>query len=207
MRTIIFDMDGTLIDSGNSITNTVNFVREKLGFEKMQKDYILEKVNDPNVNSSKFFYGTDNFTKQQQKLFEEHYNANCLKDLELYEGVKKLIDDLSDEFILTVATNANSNFAKKMLSHLEIEKYFKTIVGYDSVNKPKPHPEMINKILENYNIKQKDAQLIGDSHKDVMAAKNAGVDWVLVNWGFSNYEDGAIENIQELEKEIYKKFK
>ncbi len=55
MRLIIFDMDGTLIDSGTSITNTVNHVRENLGFEKMEKNYILEKVNDPNINASEFF--------------------------------------------------------------------------------------------------------------------------------------------------------
>ena len=47
MRLIMFDMDGTLIDSGFAITNTINYVRENLGFEKLEKNYILEKVNDP----------------------------------------------------------------------------------------------------------------------------------------------------------------
>ncbi|WP_044418638.1 HAD family hydrolase [Halarcobacter anaerophilus] len=207
MRTIIFDMDGTLVNSGTSITNTVNYVRENLGFEKMEKNYILEKVNDPAINTAKFFYGTESITQQQKELFENHYRETCLEDLELYEGVFELIDDLSSEFVLTVATNANSNFAKKMLSHLEIEKYFKTIVGYDSVKKPKPNPEMINKILNKHNIEKENAQLIGDSHKDIIAAKNAGVDWVLVNWGFSNYKKDAIQNIKELEERIYTKFK
>lgn len=207
MRTIIFDMDGTLVNSGTSITNTVNYVRENLGFEKMEKNYILEKVNDPTINTAKFFYGTECITQQQKELFENHYKETCLEDLKLYEGVFELIDDLSSEFVLTVATNANSNFAKKMLSHLEIEKYFKTIVGYDSVTKPKPNPEMINKILNKHNIEKENAQLIGDSHKDIIAAKNAGVDWVLVNWGFSNYKKDAIQNIKELEERIYNKFK
>jgi phosphoglycolate phosphatase len=207
MRTIIFDMDGTLVNSGTSITNTVNYVRENLGFEKMEKNYILEKVNDPTINTAKFFYGTESITQQQKELFENHYRETCLEDLKLYEGVFELIDDLSSEFVLTVATNANSNFAKKMLSHLEIEKYFKTIVGYDSVKKPKPNPEMINKILDKHNIEKENAQLVGDSHKDIIAAKNAGVDWVLVNWGFSNYKKDAIQNIKELEERIYNKFK
>lgn len=207
MRIIIFDMDGTLIDSGTSITNTVNHVRENLGFERMEKNYILEKINDPSINAAKFFYGTDDFTEQQKVLFEEHYNANCLNDLELYDGIAKLIDDLNSEFTLAIATNANSVFARKMLGHLGIEKYFKSVLGYDSVVNPKPHPEMVNKILNAHDIKKENAQLIGDSHKDIMAATNAGVDSVLVNWGFSNHDKDAIESVDELEKRIYKKFK
>ncbi|WP_320034136.1 HAD family hydrolase [Halarcobacter sp.] len=207
MRLIMFDMDGTLIDSGTSITNTINHVRENLGFEKMEKTFVLEKLNDPNINAAKFFYGTDDFTEQQKVLFEDYYHKNCLKDLEIYEGMEKLIDDLNGEFTLAVATNASSVFARKMLGHLGIEKYFKSILGYDSVKMPKPHPEMVYKILDNHNIQKQNAQMIGDSHKDIMAATNAGIDSVLVNWGFSNHDKDAIESIEELEKRIYEKFK
>lgn len=207
MSLIIFDMDGTLVDSGTSITNTINHVRKNLGLDKMEKNYILEKVNDPDINTSEFFYGTNEFTNQQRVLFEEHYNANCLNDIELYEGIQKLIDDLSSDFTLAIATNANSTFAKKMLNHLEIGNYFKTILGYDCVKYAKPHPEMIHKILDEHKIHNKLAQVIGDSHKDTMAATNAGVDSVLVNWGFSNHNKDAIETVKELEEKIYKKFK
>ena len=206
MRIIMFDMDGTLVNSGTSITNTINHVRINLGLEKMEKSYILENLNDPNVNSAQFFYGTQEFTLQQKDLFEDYYSKNCLIELALYEGIAKLIDDLSQEFTLAVATNANSFFAKRMLDHLEIGKYFKTILGYDSVSKPKPHPEMVNKILDKHSMKKENAQLIGDSHKDILAAKNAGVDSVLVNWGFSNHDRDAIETIEELEKKIFNKF-
>ena len=70
---LFFDMDGTLIDSGYAITNTINYVRVNLGFEKLEKNYILEKVNDPTINSAEFFYGTKEFTPLQVKLFEEYY--------------------------------------------------------------------------------------------------------------------------------------
>lgn len=202
----MFDMDGTLINSGTSITNTINYVRENLGFEKLEKTYILENVNDPDINAAQFFYGTPDFTEEQKILFENHYNETCLDNLELYEGIGKLIDDLKSEFTLAVATNANSDFAKKMLNHLEIGKHFKTILGYNSVKNPKPHPEMVYKILDKHEIVKNNAQLIGDSHKDIMAATNAGIDSVLVNWGFSNHDKDAIETIKELEDRIFKKF-
>lgn len=207
MRLIMFDMDGTLIDSGFAITNTINYVRENLGFEKLEKSYILEKVNDPDINSSEFFYGTKEFTAQQTKLFEEYYNKHCLSDLVVYDGISKLIDDLKGDFTLAVATNANSQYAHKMLNHVGLGHNFKTILGYDSVSKPKPHPEMVNKILDIHQISNVNAQLIGDSHKDIMAATKAGVDSVLVNWGFSNHEKDAIETVLELEKRIKAKFK
>jgi phosphoglycolate phosphatase len=203
----MFDMDGTLIDSGFAITNTINYVRENLGFERLEKDYILEKVNEPHINSAEFFYGTKEFTEQQTKLFEEYYNEHCLTDLILYDGISELIADLKGEFTLAVATNANSLYAKKMLDHVGIGDNFSTILGYDSVKNPKPHPEMVNKILNKYSIANTNAQLIGDSHKDIIAATKAGVDSVLVNWGFSNHEKDAIETIEELETKIYEKFK
>ena len=208
MALLIFDMDGTILDSGTAIVNTINHVREALGFEKLEKEYTLEKVNDPSINAAKFFYGTDDFTIQQKELFEKHYNANCLNNLELYDGMAKLIDDLSQEFTLTVATNANSVFARKMLDHLEVGKYFDTILGFDSVKKAKPHPEMVYKILDTHNIQKERTQLIGDSHKDIMAANNAGIASILVNWGFSNHDNdkNAIETIDELEKKIFEKF-
>lgn len=206
MRLIMFDMDGTLIDSGFAITNTINYVRENLGLERLEKDYILEKVNDPSINSSEFFYGTKEFTAQQTKLFEEYYNIHCLTDLVVYDGIAELIKELSKDFTLAVATNANSGYAQKMLKHVEIGHHFSTILGYDSVSKPKPHPEMVNKILDKHNIHKSNAQLIGDSHKDIMAATKAGVDSVLVNWGFSNHGNDAIETVQELEKKIFDKF-
>lgn len=204
---IMFDMDGTLIDSSNAISNTINYVRENLGFERLEKAYMLEKVNDPSINSAEFFYGTKEFTDEQTVLFEEYYNKNCLKDLELYDGIAKLIDDLKNDFTLAVATNANSDYARKMLDHVGLEKYFSSVLGYNSVKNPKPHPEMVNKILDTHSVKSIDAQLIGDSHKDIMAATKAGVDSVLVNWGFSNHEEDAIETIEQLEQKIYEKFR
>lgn len=148
MKLIMFDMDGTLINSGTMIANTINYVRENLGFEHMEKNFILEKVNDPTINSAEFFYGTVHFTDQQSKLFETYYHEHCLTDLEIYDGIKELLEDLNSDFILSVATNANSEFAHRMLNHLELGKYFKTVVGYNDVLKPKPHPEMVYKIID-----------------------------------------------------------
>ncbi|MFA7022450.1 HAD family hydrolase [Aliarcobacter sp.] len=207
MKMIIFDMDGTLVNSGSSIANCINYVRSHLGLEPMDKNFILENVNDININSAEFFYNSKTFTPKVTELFEDFYSKNCLVDLHLYDGVKKLLDDLKGEFKFSVATNANSDYARKMLGHLEIDRYFNSILGYNDVSAPKPKPDMINRILDLNSIKKENAQLFGDSTKDTIAAFNAGVDGVLVNWGFSNHNEGAISNIDELRREIEKKFR
>ena len=207
MNVIMFDMDGTLINSGTMIANTVNYVRQNIGLKILEKKHILEKLNDPNINSAEFFYGTTHFTEEQTHLFESYYTQNCLLELEIYDGIEPLLKDLKGEFKLAVATNASSVFAKKMLAHLELLNHFEVVYGYDSVTKPKPHPEMVHKIIHTLATTKEKSLLIGDSHKDTQAAFNAGVDSILVNWGFSNHEKDAIGSVKELEQHIFKKFK
>jgi phosphoglycolate phosphatase len=207
MNLIMFDMDGTLINSGAAIANTVNYVRENIGLETLEKYHILEKLNDPKINSAEFFYGTQHFTQEQTILFESYYHQHCLYDLEIYEGIEALLKNLQGEFKLAVATNASSVFAKKMLAHLDLLGHFEVVYGFDSVKNPKPHPEMVHKIMHTLQGTQEKSLMIGDSHKDTQAALSAGVDAILVNWGFSKHEKDAIHTINELEERIINKFK
>jgi len=198
MKLIMFDMDGTLLNSSTAIVNTINHVRDNIGLKEMDKSHILKHINDPDINSAKFFYGTEEFTKEQNTLFNEYYNKNCLNDIILYDGIKELIENLNKDCKLAVATNASSIFAKKMLIHLDIHHHFDMLVGYNDVQNPKPHPEMVHKIMNKLNADKEKSILIGDSKKDTQAASNAGIDSILVNWGFSDYENEALDNVTQL---------
>ena len=202
MKLIIFDMDGTLIDSGDVITNTINFVRQNLGLDDIPKDLMLKQLNNPDINSAEFFYGTSEFTPQQTELFTKYYDNNCTKDIKLYEGIYDLLEKLSKKYILSVATNASSRFAKQMLKALDIDKFFQFVIGHDMVEKPKPSSEMILKTLNKLDIKQQNAILIGDSQKDKRAATNANIKFILVNWGFSEDDKNAVNSIEELENKL-----
>ncbi|MBD3841295.1 MAG: HAD hydrolase-like protein, partial [Campylobacterales bacterium] len=156
---IIFDMDGTLIDSGNVITNTINFVRTNLGLQIMPKEDLLQNLNNPDINSAKYFYGTNEFTQDQTNLFTQYYDKHCISDITLYDGVIDMLDQLSLYFTLTVATNASKDFATKMINHLNIDSYFNLVVGATCVKNPKPHPDMLIKTIEQLNLHSKDAVL------------------------------------------------
>ncbi len=203
-KAIIFDMDGTLINSGNIIANTINHVRIHSGLEAMNKDSLLQSINNPHINTAKFFYGTDKFTDKHSELFETYYEEHCISDIVLYDGISNLLETIKDDFILTIATNASTIFAIQMTQHLNIHHYFKDIIGADKVVQAKPHPDMLNALINKHHFDRNNTILVGDSPKDLMSANSANIGSILVNWGFTNHENNALETVQELQDKLIK---
>jgi phosphoglycolate phosphatase len=201
-KLIIFDMDGTLINSGDVITDTINFVRADLGLDALSKDVLLNNLNNPEINAAKFFYGTDEFTPYQTKIFTKYYDEHCTQGISLYNGIYELLNELKNyNYTLSVATNASSSFAIKMLDSLDIYKFFSLVLGNDHVKNPKPASDILELTLEKLNFEVQNSILVGDSLKDKIAANNIQMKSLLVNWGFSKYPD-EISKIQHLKKEL-----
>jgi phosphoglycolate phosphatase len=201
-KLIIFDMDGTLVDSSTTIVNAINYVRSKLNLEPLSKSIILEKVNDPELNPALFFYEVEEFTPQQEEWFSEYYTHNHEKELELYPGIKNLLQALKEKgFFLAIATNAYRSSTLQSLTHLNIVDYFSSIACYDDVGRGKPAPDMLEKNLKDLKLEVKDAIFVGDSERDLMAAKTLKMDYIMINWGFSDYSD-AIHSVEKLKEKI-----
>ncbi len=192
-KIIIFDMDGTLIDSKKDITISVNYVREKhYKLEPLSEEFIVEAINKEVRNLPELFYGTKEYMKEDMLAFEAHYEEQCVKNPYLYEGVYETLVALKEaEVKLSVATNAPTKFAKRMLSSLDVHHYFDVIIGADAVSHSKPSPEMLHKILEHYAYKRgRDrALMVGDNSKDILSAQNAQIEALFATWGFSPETD------------------
>ena len=201
-KLVIFDMDGTLVDSSVTIVNAINYVRSKLNLKALDKDLILTKVNDPEVNPALFFYEVQAFATEHEKWFSEYYTNNHKKELELYKDIDTLLQELKDKnYKLAVATNAYRGSTIESLRHLKVLDYFSSITCYDDVERGKPAPEMLEKNLKDVNLEVTNAIFIGDSERDMMAANTLNMDYIMINWGFSDYDD-AIHTVNNLKEKI-----
>ena len=191
-KLIIFDMDGTLVNSSLTIANAINYVRQHLGFEPMTQEYILKRVNDHTLNPAQTFYHTRQFEPHHEEWFTEYYTKNHEQELVLYDGIKELLESLKNkECTLAVATNAYRGSTIESLSHLDIYGHFDTIACYDDVAKGKPHPDMLHKILDELEIDANEALFIGDGPRDEMASKKAEIEYIMVDWGFTEHSDAV----------------
>ena len=189
-KVVIFDMDGTLVNSSITIANAINYVRKNLGFAPMDKEHILRLVNDHTINPAQTFYHAKAFDADHERWFSEYYTKNHESELVLYKGIKELLIALKEQGKkLAVATNAYRGSTIESLTHLGIYDLFDSIACYDDVLQGKPHPDMLFKVLDELNVSEKDAIFIGDGPRDEMAAKAANIDYIIVDWGFTDYLD------------------
>jgi len=190
---IIFDMDGTLVNSSITIANAINYVRKNLGFEPMDEETILRLVNDHSINPAERFYHAKAFDTDHEKWFSEYYTKNHEHELVLYDGIKELLLALKEEGkSIALATNAYRVSTIQSLTHLGILDFFDAIACYDDVLQGKPHPDMLYKILDELDYKEEDAVFIGDGPRDELAAVEAKIDYIMVDWGFSEHGDKEV---------------
>jgi len=156
--------------------------------EPLNEDFIVKAINMEVRNLPELFYQTPTYEKQDMLLFEEHYKEQCVKNPYLYDGIAEILQELSSRNIkLSVATNAPTKFAKRMLSSLNVADMFDVIIGADKVSKSKPNPEMLHEILKfyKYDADKDKAWMVGDNSKDMQSAKNANIMGLFATWGFS----------------------
>jgi phosphoglycolate phosphatase len=203
-KIVIFDMDGTLLDSKKDITISINFVRmTNHNLSPLSEEFIVKAINMEVRNLPKLFYNTDSYEHSDKELFEKHYRKQCTQNPYLYTGVYDLLCVLKEhEVKLSVATNSPTVFARTMLEHLNVAEMFDVIVGADRVKASKPNPDMIYKILDYYAFDKlhDKAWMTGDNSKDIMSAKNANINAIFAAWGFSSH--GAHDIIVKDPKEI-----
>ena len=186
---IIFDLDGTLVDSIENFIKSINYVRETLNKkEPIDRDSVIDLLNNYTIKKALNVFGCKYEELEASRVaFKEHYLKHCIDNISFYDGIEEVLDiAFSKNIHLAIATNGSAIFAKKILSHLKKLKYFDIVVGADMVKESKPNPEMLNMAMQATNSTNKDTIMIGDSQKDMQASINAKCEAIFANWGYGN---------------------
>ena len=191
---IIFDLDGTLIDSYEAIGASLNHALTSLGHVPPPPDAIRVMVGrglevligralacDPQ---------TDPRVPQAVALFREHYDRICVAKTRLLPEVGVTLHRLHERgYGMGVATNKPSYFARRLLDALGVGGLIPTVFGPDLVSHHKPHPEMVNGVLAAMNLTAAQCLYVGDMEVDVQTARAAGVRVVVMPTGSSSLAD------------------
>jgi len=201
-KLFIFDMDGTLIDSSNTIANSINFVRENLELEPLPNSDIISKINDHSINPAHYFYEKDEFEPIHEKWFSSYYSKNHKKDIRLYDGIYNMLKALkASGALIALATNAYRVSAIESIEYLGISRFFDTIACADDVKRGKPYPDMLYKVLLDLDVKNTEAIFIGDGPRDEDASEAAYINYIMVDWGFTEHSKDlkVISDARDLE--------
>jgi len=171
---VIFDCDGVMFDSRRANINFYNHLLDHFGLPPMSEDKVdYVHMHTAHESVRRIFEGTPYIEQAQIYRLELDYTP-FIKDMEMEPGLKELLGLLKSEFGLAVATN-RSNTIGKVLESNGLDVFFDIVVSSLDVEKPKPHPESLFKILDFIGIGPLDSLYVGDSLVDYETAKAAGV--------------------------------
>jgi phosphoglycolate phosphatase len=191
---LIFDLDGTLIESKWDIATAVNLTLKDLGLPVREEKEIFGFVGDGIKRLLRLAVGEENQSRYEDALrvFRGHYLAHCLDRTRFYPGIDRVLT----HFVRThkaVATNKSLEYTTRILDGLGAH-HFAYVVGGDNGYGLKPEPGMLLKILDALKVSRDRAVLIGDSTNDITGGHNAGIKVCAVGYGMGNREKMAACN-------------
>lgn len=205
---ICFDLDGTLIDSGDDLVQATIHSLHGLGIDPPPPEVIIGYVGGGArglLQDSMGEAATPERLEAGLAAFIDYYGAHLLDHTLPYPGVEEVLRHFFATRPLAVITNKPEAFSRTILEGLELAGYFREILGYDSVERKKPHPEGILQALHGWGVEPTRAVMVGDSDHDILAGKAAGTVTVAVAYGFKSPEELAsagpdylIHDIREL---------
>lgn len=201
-KVIIFDFDGTLIDSEPDLALALNYMLDRLNRETYTQSVISHWVgNGAETLVKRALSGStiiDEHIEQELFLnaldiFLKFYAQNLCVKTYLYPNVKKSLEKLKEQgYIMVIVTNKPADFVEPILKGLAIDEFFEFYLGGDSLEKRKPDPMPLLHVCNRLDITVDECVMIGDSKNDILSAKSAKMQSIGVSYGYNYGEDISI---------------
>ena len=189
IKLIIFDLDGTLVDAYGAIIRSFNFTMQKLNCPRQDDLTIRRAVGRGDENLLKPFINLKNL-KKALILYRRHHKTSLLKYSRLFPNVELLLRYLKDKgYKLAIASNRPTKFSWILIRHLGLSKYFDYVLCGDKLRHGKPHPEILNKIIQRFSLRPAQTLYVGDMAIDAQAARRAKVKTIIMTTGSSTYPE------------------
>ena len=190
---IIFDLDGTLVDSAKDIMIANNKTLEKFGYKpisfKNAKQIIGQGIRVNIIKSLKMQNVKINKKKENEmyNFFFSFYKKNLYVESKIYSGLNSFLKNLKKQgYKLAVCSNKLELLTKIVLKKTKLLKYFDFVAGGDTFAHRKPHPSVLNNVIKNFKINKNNVLFIGDSEHDYYSALNSNIKFCLKTKGFTN---------------------
>lgn len=199
MKNILFDLDGTIINSEEGIIKCIRYVLDFWGMEQPPQKELLCFIGPPLKEQfqKKFGFDTEKALQSVTK-YRERFDREGVFECELYSGIQELVMQLHQKgYRLAVASSKPQAACVRIIEYFHLEPYFDGIFGSTLDGKISTKKQVLENLFETMDIHREDTILIGDTKYDVIGAKEAGISCIGVTYGFGTKEElqeyGAIE--------------
>ena len=192
-KAIFFDLDGTLTESGEGITKSVQYALEKIGKPEEDLEKLKVFVGPPLMEQFMKYAGVDEATgRKAVEFYRERYEVKGIYENHPYESVEEMLQELKRKgYILAVASSKPEYYVTQILDYFKLSSYFDVVVGSEKNGARTSKSEVIEEALKRINMsdKRNEVLMVGDKEHDVLGARAAGLDCVAVAYGYGTQEE------------------
>ena len=190
-RLIIFDMDGTILDTLEDLTDSTNYALSVNGFKERTIDEVRSFVGNGihKLIERAVPEGTDEAVVEKVfKDFVPYYKENCAVKTKPYDGITEVIKHLRENGFITAVVSNKAHFAVQELCRDYFPDMFDMAIGEHEEIRRKPYPDAVEEVINKFGVSKEETIYIGDSEVDIQTAVNAGIDKICVEWGFREHD-------------------
>lgn len=197
-KAVLFDLDGTLTESGEGITKSVQYALEKIGKPEPDLEKLKVFVGPPLLEQFMKYADVDEETGREAVAFyRERYSTIGIYENQVYAGIPETLASLSQKgYLLAVASSKPENYVRQILDYFHLTEFFQEIVGSELSGGRTQKSQVIEEALRRLNLERHRDQvlMVGDREHDVLGAREAGMECVAVTFGY-----GTMEELREAE--------